>query len=412
MSQRWRVLIAVLAAATALPAHAQAEPVTERVSVSQTGGQLNGHSHAAAFSSDARFAAFLTDATNLQRPRKPRPYVMMRDRESGETFPVTRAEIYSTLELSGDGRFVAFDDHPGIFVHDRRSGRTRVVSRRNDDSRADVFTGERFAISDGGGRVAFAALVRRRRDSQINAYVRLRGRGRTVRANVKADGSAANGDVRRVALSRNGQVVAFQSDSTNLVPGDTNGLEDVFVRDLAAGTTTRVSVSSSGEQAILGEGEFAGGGSQFPALSADGRYVAFNSYSSNLVPGDTNAESDVFVHDRVTGETRRVSVASDGTQADQGALAVDISADGRIVLFDSRASNLVPGDTDDRFDLFAHDTASGATIEVADGSVASPAISADGTFVGFISHSKGLVAGDTNNRADVFVSGPFDWGTP
>ena len=112
--------------------------------------------------------------------------------------------------------------------------------------------------------------------------------------------------LRRPAISADGRFVAFRSDATNLVPGDTNGATDVFVRDRQTGTTRRVSVGPGGAQG--------NGGSFMPAISADGRFVAFESSATNLVPGDTNDMEDMFVHDRQTGTTRRVSVGPGGVQ--------------------------------------------------------------------------------------------------
>src|SRR5213595_159425 len=115
----------------------------------------------------------------------------------------------------------------------------------------------------------------------------------------------------------------------------------------AAGTTERVSMDSAGNEG--------NGGSGGPAISADGRFVAFASYASNLVPGDTNGVADVFVHDRQTGTTKRVSVNSAGTQGNGGSGSPAISADGRFVAFSSYATNLVPGDTNGVVDVFVHD---------------------------------------------------------
>ena len=161
------------------------------------------------------------------------------------------------------------------------------------------------------------------------------------------DGTQANGDSASPAISADGRYVAFGSDASNLVPGDTNGTSDVFVRDLRSGTTQRVSVATDGTQA--------NGDSDSPAISADGRYVAFASYASNLVPGDTNGTADVFVRDLRSGTTRRVSVATDGTQANGDSGSPAISADGRYVAFESDASNLVPGDTNHCVDVFVRD---------------------------------------------------------
>jgi hypothetical protein len=146
--------------------------------------------------------------------------------------------------------------------------------------------------------------------------------------------------------------VAFESSATDLVPADTNGLSDVFVRDRQSGTTERVSVDSSGSQ---------GNGSSYnpsvPGISADGRYVAFVSYASNLVNGDTNGHSDVFVRDRQSGTTELVSVDSAGAQANADCYFSLISTDGRIVAFYTAATDLVAGDTNGTYDAFVHDRA-------------------------------------------------------
>src|SRR5207249_14005 len=147
--------------------------------------------------------------------------------------------------------------------------------------------------------------------------------------------------------------VAFQSAATNLVAGDTNGTTDVFVHDRQTGATERMSVASGGVQ---GNGFSAG-----PALSADGRFVAFRSAGTNLVAGDTNGATDVFVHDRQTGTTERVSGASDGTQGNDASAGPALSADGRLVAFHSSATNLVAGDANRAYDVFVHDRAVSTT---------------------------------------------------
>jgi len=197
--------------------------------------------------------------------------------------------------------------------------------------------------------------------------------------------------------------VAFYSDSDNLVPDDTNDQRDIFVHDRGTGQTTRVSVDSSGAQG--------NNNSEYPAISADGRFVAFMSLATNLVAGDTNGVMDVFVHDRGTGQTTRVSVASGGAQGNGTSAVPAISADGRFVAFYSYANNLVPGDTNRRSDVFIHDRGTGQTtrVSVASGEAQAndsseyPAISADGRFVAFESYADNLVAGDTNGVDDIFV---------
>jgi Tol biopolymer transport system component len=151
-------------------------------------------------------------------------------------------------------------------------------------------------------------------------------------------GTQANNASSSPAVSADGGYVAFTSSASNLVTGDTNRTNDVFVRELQTGATSRASVGSSGTQA--------NDWSYKPSVSADGRYVAFASYASSLVPGDTNATNDIFVHDRQTGATSRVSVGPSGTQANHWSFGPSLSADGKYVAFESTATNLVPGISD------------------------------------------------------------------
>jgi hypothetical protein len=171
----------------------------------------------------------------------------------------------------------------------------------------------------------------------IGAPVTAQDGGTTERVSVASDGTQGNGNPGSFTISADGRYVAFDSWASNLVSGDTNGRTDVFVHDRQTGQTTCVSVAYDG---TLGNGD-----SISPSISADGRYVAFDSGANNLVSGDTNGTSDIFVHDRLTGLTSLVSVASDGTQGNSSTMSLSISADGRYVAFESWASNLVSGDT-------------------------------------------------------------------
>ncbi len=224
-----------------------------------------------------------------------------------------------------------------------------------------------------------------------------------VRISVVSDGSQANALSMSPSINGDGRFVAFTSDADNLVPGDTNGDRDVFVHDRLLGETIRMSVASQGSQA--------NDISESPSISADGRYVAFASVASNLVFEDTNGHKDIFVHDRLTGQTTRVSVASDGGESDGRSDSPSISADGQYVAYVSVASNLVPGDTNLSWDTFVHDRLTGQTTRVSiasDGSEASssgdrPSISADGRYVAFVSPNSNLVSGDTNGTSDIFI---------
>ncbi len=223
------------------------------------------------------------------------------------------------------------------------------------------------------------------------------------RVSVGGDGTEANNGSYQPSISADGRFVTFYSNATNLVAGDTNAQSDVFVVDRDLDTIERVSVA--------GDGTEGNGQSYIPSISADGRFVTFYSWASNLVAGDTNGQYDVFVVDRDLDTIERVSVADDGTEGDSASLRPSISADGRFVTFDSAATNLVAGDTNGQWDIFVvdRDLDTIERVSVADDGGESdrtshwPQLSADGRFVTFGSFATNLVAGDTNGQWDVFV---------
>jgi Tol biopolymer transport system component len=188
-------------------------------------------------------------------------------------------------------------------------------------------------------------------------------------------------------LSADGRYAVFSSQASNLVRGDTNNALDVFVRDRDTGTTERVSLSGAGRQ---GNEESFG-----TSITPDGRYVAFTSRASNLVPGDTNGQTDAFLRDRRTGRTIRVSVSATGAQGDSESNFPRVSANGRYVVFQSVATNLVDGDTNDTSDVFVRDTRAGTTARVGPG--LSPSTSADGRFVAYLSDT-GILVRDRQTR--------------
>ena len=230
--------------------------------------------------------------------------------------------------------------------------------------------------------------------------------GCTTRESLTETHGEANGDSGFPAVADNGAFLAFQSDAADVVPGDTNGATDVFVRDrrgTPAFSTRRVSVASDGTQAD--------GPSRRPSISDDGARVAFVSEATNLAPGDTNGAADVFVHDLLTGTTTRVSVATDGTQADGEAYPeVALSRDGTTVAFTSDATNLVPGLEGEVTRVFVRRLDTGTTEVVsvpdgggsADGDCGEPAVSETGRYVAFVCEATNLVPGDTNDVPDVF----------
>ena len=200
-------------------------------------------------------------------------------------------------------------------------------------------------------------------------------------------------------ISHDGGYVAFASGDPNLVAGDTNGQSDVFVRNRQTGETSRVSVADNGAQAdrLCAAIWYCSAPSIYPAISADGRFVAFSSTARNLVPGDTNAQSDVFVRDREAGTTTRISMAPDGSQNLIDSDHPAISADGRHIVYESGSN------------VFVNDRHTGKTSRVSvgpdgvQGSGYSPAISENGRYISFLSSSNKLVSSDTNQRSDVFV---------
>ena len=221
--------------------------------------------------------------------------------------------------------------------------------------------------------------------------------GDTERVSVDSGGNEADGESRWPAVSSDGRFVVFHSAATNLVGGDTNGVLDVFVHDRQTGATERVSVDSGGHEANGNSGLFA------MAVSSDGRFVVFPSAATNLVGGDTNGSHDVFVRDRQSGTTERVSVDSGANEANAGNFDPYISADGRYVSFVSSATNLVAGDTNGVDDAFVHDRQTGVTERVSVDSGGNEAngqtlpiapISADGRYVTFVSSATDLVASD------------------
>ena len=283
---------------------------------------------------------------------------------------------------------------------------TEIVSLGNNNQQGNA--GSMVpALSADGRLVAFQSdagnLVPNDNNGTKDVFVRDRTQNTLRRVSVRSDGGEAAGDSSAAAISGDGRWISFQSTAGNLVNGDTNGASDIFLHDLQTSITTRISVSGSGQQGNAA--------SYDPAISYDGRYIAFWSLASNLSTADTNSRSDVFVHDRVSGATFRVSVAGNGQQANDSSSYPSISDDGRYIAFESYASNLVANDLDGYKDIFVHDWVGLATERVSlnnggqsgSGDSFGAAISRNSAFVAFTSLAANLVPGDANNHADVFL---------
>lgn len=328
--------------------------------------------------------------------------------------------------VSGDGRYVAFDSDSAslvagdtnrvrdVFIHDRDNGTVERVSvgpgarQANGDS-------QRPTLSSNGRFVAFWSAADNLTEGtdangETDCYVHDRQTHVTIRVNLGPDDVEANGDCARPVISGDGNVVAFESAATNLEKpsvlgksSDTNKARDVFVRDIAAGTTARVSVMSDGKQGV--------GESVRPAISTDGRYVAFQSDAA-LQSDDQNRKTDVYLFDRESSETSRVSIGPGGVEGSGGSFSPALSADGRLIAYWSNAGNLVADDTNKAGDVYVFDRTDGSTVRVSvgeggaqgDGMSADPSISPDGRYVAFWSGASNLVPDDTNGKRDIFVA--------
>ena len=270
-----------------------------------------------------------------------------------------------------------------------------------DESPVDV------AISGDGDVVAFAVgngAFLPGPNGNGHVYLKVRSTGAIEDPIVTTSGAVSSASATLGELSGDGRYLAFSSDASDLIVGDTNGKRDLFVRDRVGAVTTRVSVSSA---SVEGNDT-----SNFGRISSDGRYVAFSSDATNLVTGDGNGKLDVFLRDTQAQTTERVSIGIGGVDANGFSFALDVSDDGRYVLFSSDASNLVAGDLNGADDLFLHDRTLATTelITVSTAGVRSngtfiigASMSADGSLVVFDSNATNLVVGDTNKKYDIFL---------
>jgi len=400
----------------------------ERVNVSTSGVQANKDSSQPHISADGRLVLFASTATNLTATDDTsRTDYFIHDRQTGTTqrltfngqsLPVDDAGP----ELSGNGRYLVFtsllemagdNNHaPDVYVYDRQTSsmdRVSVSSSGQVANQGPIYDVPQ--ISADGRFVVFTSwatnLVPGDTNGWPDLFLRDRQNGTTERVSVNsAEQQANNGAYGGAVISPDGRFVAFASDSTNLVANDTNGSFDVFLRDRQSGTTTRVSLGAGGAQA--------GASSGVDGISDDGRFVSFVSEASNLVTGDTNGASDYFIRDRQTGLTQRLDVSASGAQANAGAGGGGLSADGSLVIFVSGSGNLIARDRNESADVFVRDLQTPTTVLVSRAVVASnaanggtdypsPAVSGSGRLVAFSSQAPNIVAGDNNHQGDVFV---------
>jgi len=427
-------MVGIILYVSSSPLHAQS--TIERVSVSSSGLQGNGENRYLSLSGNGRYIVFNSNSPNLVPNDTNNAWdVFVKDRETGiiERVSASMTGVQGNADsgmiypasISADGRYVAFVSYAsnllpndnnlaGTVVKDRQTGTIERVSASSTGERGED-SGISPSISANGRYVAFvslaANLVPNDTNRRYDVFVKDRQTGILERVSVSSTGAQSEGDLygyhNRPTLSADGRYVAFASFASDLVPNDTNNTIDVFVKDRQTGTLERVSVSSTGIQSILGSGG--------PFISANGRFVAFGSNSSNLVPGDTNNSDDIFVKDRQTGVLERASVSSTGTQSNgSGGGSACLSADGRYVAFSS-FSELIPYDSNNKADVLVKDRQTGAIQRVSiqttgvesNGNSGFSSISSDGRYVAFESYASNLVPNDTNNNTDVFVCGPL-----
>ena len=334
--------------------------ITSRVSVSTAGTEGNGFSYNAAINSSGQYVAFESDSINLvANDTNGFSDVFVNNAITGITSRVsvstagTEGNNYSDIPvISSSGRYVAFrstannlvaNDTNGrsdVFLHDTTTSITSRLSVSTAGTEGDA-TSTYPSISSDGQYVAFFSNASNlvAHDTNILGDIFLRDilAVITSRVSVSTAGTESNGSSVNPSISSDGRYVAFRSAGTNLVANDTNGFYDIFVRDTIAGITSRVSVSTAGTES--------NGHNYIPSISSDGRYVAFRSDATNLVSNDTNGVNDIFVHDRTTGITSRVSVSEAGVEGDGNCYSASISSDGRYVVFESFSTNLIAGKT-------------------------------------------------------------------
>ena len=351
----------------------QANTVT-RVSTDSSGNQANAHSWWASISPDGRYIAFASDATNLTvGDNNAKSDVYLKDTQTGQLTRIsadssgTGANGASWISsISADGRYVGFYSIASNLVANDTNGTWDVFVK-------DTMTGD------------------------------------VVMASTDSSGNPGNGASYfyfTSIISSDGGHIVFESKATNLVQNDTNGKTDIFLKNLQNGTVTRVSTDSDGNQS--------NNNAWIATISADGRYVTFDSYATNLVDGDTNGKYDVFIKDTQTESTKLVSTDSSGNQGNNNSWWASISPDGRYVAFESAATNFV-SDGNNFYNVFVKDLQTDAISVVStdysgnfanDWTATQIAISTNASFVTFDSYAANLVENDTNSWwPDIFVTG-------
>ena len=334
-----------------------------RISVGNGGIQANGQSGSNSISDNGRFVSFESNATNL---------------------------------FSNDT-----NGHTDTFIYDSLNQTVELITLAPNGSQANG-SSSAGSISGNGNYVAFASfadnLVAGDNNEQRDIFLYDRTAKTTQLVNVTSNGTQANGLSLFSAINDDGKYVAFESTATNLVPGDTNSLTDIFLYDRVNQTTARINVAPNGTQA--------NGVTTLGSISDDGNYISFTSEASSLVANDNNGKSDVFVYDRQNNTLELITSGANGDST-----SGLISGNGSYVVFESDANNLVPGDTNGKKDIFIYDRVNKTTelVDVAadetqsDGNSQNASISDDGNYVAFLSEANNLVAGNISDESNIFI---------
>jgi Tol biopolymer transport system component len=387
---------------------------TEKISQAPGGGPTDGGSSSPDISADGRYIAYNSEAPNVfpGSAYDNGGDTVLKDRVTGELVRVSEklgdgqpGTWTHNISVSDDGRYVSYSsldddlvagDSNGevdVFLWDRVTGVNSLVSNASDGGPSNG--GSYPSVISGNGRyVAFHSFATNLVEgSGCRIFLRDLLTGTTTRAC-----DEGSGFIELSAISADGRYVVYQATTA----GDPNNDEDDF-------TNIRVWDRTTGQS--RGVTNLAAGEATASDISADGRYVVFTSAASSLVAGDVNNDADVFVWDGQSGTTRKVSQAADGTGANGVSRHAVITGDGRYIAFDSTANNLVGLDADDVEDVFVWDRQSGTTRKVSqaanggagDSDSSGPAISADGRYIAYNSSASNLVPGDTNGLLDVFL---------
>ncbi len=387
-------------------------------------GQANGESFVANISADGNAVGFASAATNLVPQDANNTYdVFLKIIPAGELAVVSstpnRAPNGDSLfpVVSGNGSKIAFvskatnihslpaDNYGDVFLKDLTTGALISIDKNSSGVDGNAFSADP-AINVDGSVVAFRSyssnLVAGDTNNMEDVFLKYVATGNVRRISTDSQGLNANGYSARPSIDNSGTKIAFMSNANNLVANDTNSFVDIFLKDTVTDETQLISTALAGA---------ANGSSSNPKISSDGTKVVFQSDASNLVDGDTNETSDIFVKDLVTGVVSLVSKSVNGLQGNGFSADAAISGDGNKVVFTSLANNLVPGDNNGAFDIFVKDLVSGEIVRVSksangiesNGGSGDPSINFNGTKVVFSSSSSNLVTGDVNGKQDVFL---------